>query len=150
MFGLPLNYKGVLIEDVVQNGPADKAGLKGMLIQGNRFGEQQILDKDIVIAIDSNPVSRIDDIISYLDINKKVGDKVNLTVNRNGQTINLIATLEARPNLPLQEIQSQSEPNNDDPSHIPRSQISNCHRFQNLNFQICLILTSQAYDIGVK
>ncbi len=84
-----------------------------MLIQGNRFGEQQILDKYIVIAIDSNPVSRIDDIISYLDINKKVGDKVNLTVNRNGQTIDLIATLEARPNLPLQEIQSQSEPNND-------------------------------------
>ncbi len=96
------------------NGPADKAGLKGMLIQGNRFGEQQILDKDIVIAIDSNPVQEFDDIISYLDINKKVGDKVNLTVNRNGQTIDLIATLEARPNLPLQEIQSQSEPNNDD------------------------------------
>ena len=53
MFGLPLNYKGVLIEDVVPDGPADKAGLKGMLIQGNRFGEQQILDKDIIIAIDS-------------------------------------------------------------------------------------------------
>jgi len=50
-----------------------------------------------------------------LDINKKVGDKVDLTVNRNGQTINLVATLEARPNLPLQEIQSQSEPNYDNP-----------------------------------
>src|SRR5215210_6878430 len=47
MFGLPPNYKGVLIDDVVPGGPADKAGLKGMLIQGNRFGEQQILDKDI-------------------------------------------------------------------------------------------------------
>ena len=114
VFGLPLNYKGVLIEDVVPDGPADKAGLKGMLIQGNRFGEQQILDKDIIIAIDSHAVSRIDDIISYLDINKKVGDKVNLTVNRNGQIINLVATLEARPNLPLQEIQSQSDPNYDD------------------------------------
>ncbi|MDN5847998.1 MAG: trypsin-like peptidase domain-containing protein, partial [Candidatus Nitrosocosmicus sp.] len=114
VFGLPLNYKGVLIEDVVPNGPADKSGLKGMLIQGNRFGEQQILDKDIIIAMDSNPISRIDDIISYLDINKKVGDKVNLTVNRNGQIINLVANLEARPNLPLQEIQSQSDPNYDD------------------------------------
>ncbi len=114
VFGLPPNYKGVLIEDVVPDGPADKAGLKGMLIQGNRFGEQQILDKDIIIAIDSNPVSRIDDVISYLDITKKVGDKVNLTVNRNGQIINLVATLEARPNLPLQEIQSRSDPNYDD------------------------------------
>ena len=149
MFGLPLNYKGVLIEDVVPNGPADKAGLKGMLIQGNRFGEQQILDKDIVIAIDSNPVSKIDDIISYLDINKKVGDKVNLTVNRNGQTIDLIATLEARPNLPLQEIQSQSEPNNDDSAAlypIPKFKLP---PLQNLSFQNCLNLTSLAYDIGV-
>ncbi|KAA2282137.1 S1C family serine protease [Candidatus Nitrosocosmicus agrestis] len=111
-FGLPHNYKGVLIEDVVPNGPADKAGLQGMLIQGNRFGEQQILDKDIIIAIDNHPVSRIDDIISYLDINKKVGDKINLSVNRNGQIINLVASLEARPDLPLQEIQSQSEPDN--------------------------------------
>lgn len=109
-FGLPHNYKGVLIEDVVPNGPADKAGLQGMLIQGNRFGEQQILDKDIIIAIDNHPVSRIDDIISYLDINKKVGDKIILSVNRNGQIINLVATLQARPDLPLQEIQSQSAP----------------------------------------
>ena len=115
MFGLPPNYKGVLIDDVVPGGPADKAGLKGMLIQGNRFGEQQILDKDIIIAIDGNPVSRIDDIISYLDIYKKAGDKVNLTVNRNGQIINLVATLEARPDLPLQDIQSQSDPNYKDP-----------------------------------
>ena len=115
MFGLPPNYKGVLIDDVVPGGPADKAGLKGMLIQGNRFGEQQILDKDIIIAIDGNPVSRIDDIISYLDIYKKAGDKVNLTVNRNGQIINLVPTLEARPDLPLQDIQSQSDPNYNEP-----------------------------------
>lgn len=119
-FGLPHNYRGVLIEDVVPNGPADKAGLQGMLIQGNRFGEQQILDKDIIIAIDNHPVSRIDDIISYLDIHKKVGDKINLSVNRNGQIINLVATLEGRPDLPLQEIQSQSQPNNNDiPPNTP-------------------------------
>jgi hypothetical protein len=49
-----------------------------------------------------------------LDINKKVGDKINLSVNRNGQVINLVATLEARPGLPLQEIQSQSEQENND------------------------------------
>ncbi len=113
VFGLGHNYKGVLIEDVVPNGPADKAGLNGMLIQGNRYGEQQIIDKDIIVEIDGKPVSRIDDIISYLDINKKVGDKITLTVNRNGQIVNLVATLDARPDLPLQEIQSQSEPDNE-------------------------------------
>jgi membrane-associated protease RseP (regulator of RpoE activity) len=105
---------------VVPNGPADKAGLKGMLVQGNRYGQQQIIDKDIITEIDGKPVSRIDDIISYLDINKKVGDKITLTVNRNGQIIDLVATLDARPGLPLQEIQSQSEPNNNDiPPNTP-------------------------------
>lgn len=111
-FGLPRNYKGVLIADVVKNGPADKAGIKSMLIQGNRFGQQQIISKDIIIAIDNNPVSRIDDIISYIDINKKVGDEISLTVNRNGEILNLKAVLEARPNIVQQESSQGSNDGN--------------------------------------
>jgi S1-C subfamily serine protease len=107
-FGLPRNYKGVIIENVVKNGPADKAGLKGMILQGDRYGRQQIIDKDILIKVDSIPITRIDDVISYLDINKKVGDKINLTVNRNGQILDLAATLTARPAIPLQSITSPS------------------------------------------
>ena len=113
-FGLPHNYKGFLVDNVVPNGPADKAGLQGMLIQGNRFGEQQILDKDIIIAIDNKSVSKLDNILSYVESFKKVGDNVTFTVNRNGQIIYLIATLEPRPDIPLQETQSLSEQGNND------------------------------------
>jgi S1-C subfamily serine protease len=117
-FGLPRNYKGVIIENVVKNGPADKAGLKGMILQGDRYGQQQIIDKDILIKVDNIPITRIDDVISYLDINKKVGDKINLTVNRNGQILELTAALTARPAIPLQSIAS---PSPSDPSINPYS-----------------------------
>jgi S1-C subfamily serine protease len=82
LFGLPRNYKGVLIDNVIKDGPAAKAGL---------------IDKDILIGVDNITVSRIDDVISYLDLDKKVGDDLKLTVNRNGQILNLTANLTPRP-----------------------------------------------------
>lgn len=115
LFGLSQNFKGVLVEDVVKNGPADKAGLKGMVIQGNRFGQQQILDKDILISLDNNPVTRIDDVISYLNNHKKVGDEITLTVNRNGKIINMIAKLSARPDTSIQNLPVQP-PSSDTPN----------------------------------
>jgi S1-C subfamily serine protease len=115
VFGLPSNYKGVLIEDVVPNGPADKAGLKGMLIQGNKYGEQQITDKDIVTKIDGIAVSNMGDIISLVDT-YNVGENITMTVNRNGNILNLTATLISRPELSL--TQSQSDPNAA-PSELP-------------------------------
>jgi S1-C subfamily serine protease len=112
-FGLPRNYTGVIIESVVENGPADEAGLRGMVIQGDRFGRQLNVG-DILIEVDNTPVKRIDDVISYLNANKKVGDKINLTVNRDGQILDLAAILTPRPALSSQEIispPSPSEPN---------------------------------------
>ena len=118
-FGLPRDYKGVVIENVVENGPADKAGLKDMIVQGDRYGQQQIISKDILIKVDNISITRIDDVISYLDANKKVGDKINLTVNRNGQVLDLAATLTSRPALSLQEITSSPSPS--DPNVNPYS-----------------------------
>jgi S1-C subfamily serine protease len=101
LFGLPRNYKGVLIDNVVKDGPAAKAGLRGLVIQVDMYGHQRIIEKDILIGVDKIPVSRIDDVISYLDLNKKVGDDLKLTVNRNGQILNLTATLTPRPAVSL-------------------------------------------------
>ncbi|MGN6351122.1 MAG: S1C family serine protease, partial [Candidatus Nitrosocosmicus sp.] len=49
MFGLPRNYKGVLIDTVAKNGPADKAGLRGLVVQVDTNGDQRIISKDILI-----------------------------------------------------------------------------------------------------
>ncbi len=122
IFGLPRNYKGVLIDNVVKNGPADKAGLRGLIVQVDMDGQQRIINKDILIGVDSIPVSRIDDVISYLDLNKKIGDDLKLTVNRNGQILNLTATLTPRPTISLSDNSAPllpSSPNNNPYAPLP-------------------------------
>jgi S1-C subfamily serine protease len=94
---LPRNFKGAAIVSVVENSPADKAGVRGQAISEDFGGNEVVRSGDIVTKIDGQPVRSMDDVISYLDENKNVGDKVNLTVNREGQNVDLGITLEERP-----------------------------------------------------
>jgi S1-C subfamily serine protease len=92
--GLPQNYKGVVIGSVQSGSPAEKAGLQG--ITRNDFSNTQQIG-DIIIKIDGHPVRSIDDLISYIDLHKSVGDSVTLTINRHDQIINLNLVLQVRP-----------------------------------------------------
>jgi S1-C subfamily serine protease len=92
--GLPVNYKGVVVSSVQSGSPADKAGLKGTT--RDIIGPNTHIG-DIITAIDGRTVKRIDDIINYIEMHKSVGSNVKLTINRNGQTKDLNAVLQARP-----------------------------------------------------
>jgi S1-C subfamily serine protease len=92
--GLPVNYKGVVVRSVQSGSPADKAGLKGTT--RDIMGPNTHIG-DIITAIDGHTVKRIDDIINYIEMHKSVGSNVKLTINRNGQTKDLNAVLQARP-----------------------------------------------------
>ncbi|MGI0046458.1 MAG: S1C family serine protease [Nitrosotalea sp.] len=96
--GLPRNFKGVMVEKVVQGGPADKAGLTAATLDDNNIPH----GGDIITAIDGHPIKTIYDVIAYLDDEKSVGDKVTLTVNRMGKSLDLVATLAVRPAQPSQ------------------------------------------------
>ena len=105
--GLPRNYKGVVIGSVQSGSPADKAGVQATT--QDMSGTNTHIG-DIITAIDGHPTRQIDDIINYIDSNKNVGDNVKLTINRGGQTMDLTATLQARPNISLQTQQQQQQP----------------------------------------
>ena len=75
---------GVLVIDVVPNGPAAKAGLRGT-------GQADAGD-DIITAIDGHSLRTIDDLTQYLDT-KKVGDRVTLSLTRGGRHISVSVTL---------------------------------------------------------
>jgi S1-C subfamily serine protease len=92
--GLPVNYKGVVVSSVQSGSPTDKAGLKGTT--RDVMGPNTHIG-DIITAIDGHSVKRIDDIINYIEMHKSVGSNVKLTINRNGQTKDLNAVLQARP-----------------------------------------------------
>lgn len=84
--GLPLNYNGVIVGSVQVGSPAEKAGLQG--ITQNNFSNSQTVD-DIITKVDGHPLKSIDDLINYIDLHKSIGDNVSLTVNRDGQIMNL-------------------------------------------------------------
>jgi 2-alkenal reductase len=85
---------GVYVSDVVQGGPADKAGLRG----GTQPSQVQGYYKggDLIIAVDGISVKDFSEMFNYIVINKNPGDVVVFTVIRDGQEMNINLTVEAR------------------------------------------------------
>jgi S1-C subfamily serine protease len=106
---LPANYKGVIVGTIQSGSPAEKAGLKGLTQDDS--GATKI--GDIITAVDGHATRQIDDIINYIESQKNVGDNIKLTVNRDGQIMDLTATLQARPqtsSLSSSQNQDQLQP----------------------------------------
>jgi S1-C subfamily serine protease len=83
------NINGIYVNTIAKNGPADKAG-----IHGSTTDQYSIKHGgDIILAIDGHNVTKTDELISYIDVHKSVGNSVILTVYRNGHTLNLKTTL---------------------------------------------------------
>jgi len=57
------------------------------------------LGGDVILGIDGKPVRKIDDILVYLEGSKNVGDKIRLSVIRNGGMMDIQVVLGARPSL---------------------------------------------------
>ncbi|RME80772.1 MAG: PDZ domain-containing protein, partial [Caldilineae bacterium] len=94
---LPENVLGAYVAEVPAGGPAAKAGVRGgdkVIRQGNvelRAGG------DIIVGIDDEPVRSFDDLVSYLVRKTEPGQKVRLTILRDGKTVELDVTLGERP-----------------------------------------------------
>jgi serine protease Do len=89
--------RGFLVIDVNSNGPADKAGIRGGDKIDSIDGREVELGGDVIIAIDKNPVRKIDDILSHLEREKSVGGNVSLTIIRDGIVQEKTTVLQARP-----------------------------------------------------
>jgi S1-C subfamily serine protease len=82
------NIEGVVVLDVAPNSPADRAGIKGLA--RNRFG--QLYMRDIIVGIDDHKITSYDDLYNTLD-NYRVGDRVTVTVERDGEKRKVQLTL---------------------------------------------------------
>ncbi|MCS6784191.1 MAG: trypsin-like peptidase domain-containing protein [Candidatus Caldarchaeum sp.] len=89
--------KGVLISEVVQNSPAQKAGLRGGTRNVVVNGIPVRVGGDVIVAIDNQPINSIDDLITYLEEKTSPGQTINLTIVRNNQTLQIPLRLETRP-----------------------------------------------------
>ena len=88
-------YTGAYVTGVTAGGPADQAGIRGGDQATSIHGVQA--GGDLITAIDGIPVQSFDSLLSYLLTNKSPGDKVVLTIQRGGQTMDVTVTLGARP-----------------------------------------------------
>lgn len=110
------NTTGFLVIQVTSGSPAEKAGIRGGAILTEINGREVELGGDVIIGIDDKPIRKIDDLLSYLDKEKKVGDKVNLSIIRNGQIQEIGLTLAARPMSTVLDNKIIQETQDDRPS----------------------------------
>lgn len=96
VMGVNVTY-GWLIVQVIKNGPADAAGLRGGSRQVVIAGTPVTVGGDIVIAIDGIRVTGYDALTSYLEEFTVPGQTVNLTVIRGNQKLTVPLVLGVRP-----------------------------------------------------
>jgi len=96
---LPVD-SGVLVAEVIINGPSTQAGLRGgkreVLVEG--FVEPLSAGGDIIIAINDTEIRSMDDLITHLE-STVVGQEVELTIIRDGDEKHLTVELDERPNF---------------------------------------------------
>ena len=100
---LQQNVLGAYVIDVTSGGPADIAGIRGgsEMVTGPN-GTPYRRGGDIITAIGGVPIQRFEDLVSYLVTKSAPGDKVTLTLLRDGKQIEADVVLGERPHDTIQ------------------------------------------------
>jgi S1-C subfamily serine protease len=93
MVNITDDVKGVVVNTLVKEGPADNAGLNGTTT--DEYGRKH--GGDIIVGINSEKITEFEQLVSYLEGNTKPGDTVELNVLRNGIERELKAVMGVRP-----------------------------------------------------
>lgn len=95
--GLPDNQLGALIIDVTPSGPAGIAGLQGGSQTVTIDGNDMPIGGDVITAINGQPLNSFDALGAYLFLHTKPGEKVTLTILRQGKTLSVPVTIGTLP-----------------------------------------------------
>ena len=95
--------KGVLVQQVVNDSPAQKAGIIGGTVPTElpRQGTSILLGGDLITQADGKTIRNLDDLLLHVEEKKKVGDTLQLTILRNGETerVDLVIGQRAAPTI---------------------------------------------------
>jgi 2-alkenal reductase len=92
--------RGVIVEQVLDGGPAERAGLRGADRQvATEYPSicPSVTGGDLVTAIDGQPVTSFEEMLTYMARYTSPGDTVALTVLRDGEEQQVDLTLGTRP-----------------------------------------------------
>lgn len=79
------NADGFLVTKVIKGSPADEAGIQSGYNLINYDGEQIAIGGDVIVSADGIPIRNLDDLLSYLEMEKSPGQIIQLSIIRNGQ-----------------------------------------------------------------
>ena len=87
--------QGVYIVTVANNSPAERAGLVPAFASETQAQNDTTLPPggDVILAVDGNQVTDVDQLANYLDSHKRAGETVSLDVLRDGEKTTVEATL---------------------------------------------------------
>jgi S1-C subfamily serine protease len=89
--------KGVLVNEVVKDSPADKAGIEGGDTEATIEGAKVNLGGDIITEVDGKPINSMEDVINAVN-SAQPGDKMEMTILRgDNETKHVTVTLGVRP-----------------------------------------------------
>jgi S1-C subfamily serine protease len=88
--------EGVLVNEVVKGGPADEAGIKGGDTSATIEGESLRLGGDVITEVNGKKVEGMEDIINAVN-SASPGEKMELTVDRDGESKQVTVKLGVRP-----------------------------------------------------
>jgi 2-alkenal reductase len=91
------DQRGALVGGVVEDSPAERAGLQGSEDTARIDGVELAIGGDVIIAVDEQPISGMDDLIVYLVEETRPGQRVTLVVLRDGEEQRVQVTLGERP-----------------------------------------------------
>jgi serine protease Do len=94
---LKVGQRGVLVVTVTADGPAAQAGLHPSQDTTTIDGQNIPIGGDVITAINDQVLTKMDDLIAYLNDKTEVGQVVKLTVLRESKETSLDVTLAARP-----------------------------------------------------
>jgi putative serine protease PepD len=100
--------QGVLVEQVLNGGPADDAGIEGATGQATIGGQTVPIGGDIITKVEGRQITGMDDVISAVNEHKP-GDDLTMTVWRDGQQREVTVKLGDRP-AHVQDSSSSEQP----------------------------------------
>ena len=92
---LPTDQAGVMVIDVTEGSPADNAGLRAGDEQISVQGQSVTIGGDVITEFNGESVTAIEELVKLIQ-SSEAGEEVTLTVLRNGEPIEIQATLAER------------------------------------------------------
>ncbi|MBI4219835.1 MAG: trypsin-like peptidase domain-containing protein [Chloroflexi bacterium] len=95
---LPLDTRGALLVSLERGGPAEQAGLRGATREARtRLGVNAAVGGDVIAKLGDTPIRSDGDLISYISLKARPGDRVKATIIRDGKSMEVEVTLGTRP-----------------------------------------------------